>query len=169
MAKSTKERSAKSAQKRIDAGEKEITLRLPLGARQSLARLMKLADIDEQGEALTWMIHHVHGLGCSGVTRLLSVRHEIEDSQNVAHGSPIRFWAKSGTPDALNDLVEWIGANDQSSAIRLVIHALHEAGPQKCLRFLEMPPRKPYELTAHVAAKLQLAYNREALRICVDE
>ena len=50
----------------------------------------------------------------------------------------------------------------------LVIHALHETGPDMALRFLT-PPQHEYIAPAHVAAKLQLAYNREALRICHDD
>ena len=64
--------------------------------------------------------------------------------------------------------MEWTVAQDQVAAIRLVNHAIHEAGLDRELRFLAMPPREPYELPAHVAAKLHLAYNHGILSICHD-
>jgi hypothetical protein len=172
MAMTNQQRSAKAAQKRAALGEEELRLRARIGTHQALTELMRWAGITEQGEALTLMIHHVQGLGSSGVLRFLGSRHKIEDSQNVAcitDNALIRFGVRPGTLTALNDHVEWIGAQDQSSAMRLIIHTLHEAGPNRALRFLAMPPRKPYEIPAHIAAKLQLAYNREAMRICHDE
>lgn len=103
MAKSTKERSAKSAEKRAKAKEEELRLRVRPGTKQALADLMEWAGIEEQGEALTLMIHHLHSMG-----------------------------------------------------------------PQKCLPLLD-PPRHEITVSESVAQKLQLAYNREALRICHDE
>jgi len=46
---------------------------------------MAWADIEEQGEALTLMIHHLHGLGPEKALPLLEVpRHKIEVSPIVA-------------------------------------------------------------------------------------
>lgn len=171
MAMDGKARSAKAAQKRAALGEEELRLRAWPATRQALTSLMAWAEITEQGEALTLMIHHVHSLGRSGVTRLIGSRHKIEYGENVSlsvSGAMIRFGARSGTLTALNDLVEWTGARNQGAAMELVIHALHETGPDTALRFLT-PPQHEYTVPAHVAAKLQLAYNREALRICRDE
>lgn len=173
MAMTQAERSAKTAMKRKAVQEEELRLRVRPGTKQALAELMQWAGLEEQGEAMTLMIHHVQGLGRSGVMRLLSCeRSKIECCENVARvvGSTlIRFRARPGTLSALDSLVEWIGAQDQSAVMQIVVHALHDAGPERALRFLAMPPRAPYMIPAHIAAKLQLAYNREALRICRDE
>ena len=85
MAKTVKERSAKAAQKRLSAGEEELRLRVRPGTKQALADLMEWAAIEEQGEALTLMIHHLHGLGPGGALPLLTPpRHEITISPSVA-------------------------------------------------------------------------------------
>ncbi|WP_262379752.1 MULTISPECIES: hypothetical protein [unclassified Pseudomonas] len=50
----------------------------------------------------------------------------------------------------------------------LMIHHLHELGPAGSAKFLA-PPRHEITISENVSAKLQLAYNRESLRICHDE
>ncbi|WP_420066426.1 hypothetical protein [Pseudomonas alkylphenolica] len=45
----------------------------------------QVAGIEEQGEAMTLMIHHLHGLGSAGTLPLLEPpRHEITVSPSVA-------------------------------------------------------------------------------------
>jgi hypothetical protein len=103
MAAAQKERSAKTAARRKTRGEEEIRLHCMAGTRQALAELMAWSGIEEQGEAITLMIHHLHALG-----------------------------------------------------------------PRKCLPMLD-PPRHEYVIPENVSRKLELAYNREALRICHGE
>lgn len=103
MAAAQKERSAKTAAKRKSRGEEELRLHTMAGTRQALADLMAWAGIEEQGEAMTLMIHHLHALGPIGSAQFLA------------------------------------------------------------------PPRHEIAISENVSAKLQLAYNREALRICHDE
>ena len=47
-------------------------LRVRPGTKQALAELMKWAGLEEQGEALTLMIHHLHGLGPDRALPLLT-------------------------------------------------------------------------------------------------
>lgn len=85
MAKTNAERSAKAAAKRKERGEEEIRLHCLPGTRQALADLMAWSGIEEQGEAITLMIHHIHGLGPGGALPLLTPpRHEITISENVS-------------------------------------------------------------------------------------
>ncbi|KQT67851.1 MULTISPECIES: hypothetical protein [Pseudomonas] len=85
MAKSNADRSAKAAAKRKERGEEEIRLHCLPGTRQALAELMAWSGIEEQGEAITLMIHHLHGLGPGGALPLLTPpRHEITISENVS-------------------------------------------------------------------------------------
>ncbi|WP_440057589.1 hypothetical protein ACTACM_05505 [Pseudomonas fragariae (ex Marin et al. 2024)] len=80
-----KQRDERTAIKRQKAGEEELRLRVRPGTKQALAELMKWAGIEEQGEALTLMIHHLHGLGPGGALPMLEVpRHEITVSNIVA-------------------------------------------------------------------------------------
>lgn len=55
------------------------------GTRQALAELMAWSGIEEQGEAITLMIHHLHAMGPQKCLPLLDPpRHVIELSQNVS-------------------------------------------------------------------------------------
>lgn len=86
MAAEQKARSAKTALKRKARGEEEIRLHCMAGTRQALAELMAWNGIEEQGEAITLMIHHLHALGPQKSAPLLSApRHEITISENVSH------------------------------------------------------------------------------------
>ncbi len=85
MAKSNADRSAKAAAKRKERGEEEIRLHCLPGTRQALADLMEWSGIEEKGEAITLMIHHLHGLGPRGALPLLSIPpHKIEVSRAVS-------------------------------------------------------------------------------------
>lgn len=85
MAMTQRQRDEKVAAKRKACGEEELRLRVRPGTKQALAELMEWAGIEEQGEALTLMIHHLHGLGPERALPLLRVpRHEIVISASVA-------------------------------------------------------------------------------------
>ncbi|MGV6396933.1 hypothetical protein ACTUVN_002628 [Pseudomonas caspiana] len=85
MAMTQKQRDERTSLRRSKAQEEELRLRVRPGTRQALAELMEWAGIEEQGEALTLMIHHLHGLGRGGALPLLEVpRHEITVSPVVA-------------------------------------------------------------------------------------
>ena len=80
----------------------------------------------------------------------------------------IRLHCMAGTRQALAELMAWSGIEEQGEAITLMIHHLHALGPQKSAPLLA-PPRHGYVMPENVSRKLELAYNREALRICRDE
>ncbi|CRM40455.1 hypothetical protein [Pseudomonas sp. 37 R 15] len=85
MAAAQKERSAKTAARRKTRGEEELRLHTMAGTRQALADLMAWNGIEEQGEAMTLMIHHLHGLGPVESAQFLAPpRHEITISENVS-------------------------------------------------------------------------------------
>ncbi|WP_122870138.1 hypothetical protein, partial [Pseudomonas viridiflava] len=67
-----------------------------------------------------------------------------------------------------SDLLAWAGMEQQGEAMTLMIHHLHAMGPGGALPMLEVP-RHEITVSPNVAHKLQLAYNREALRICSDD
>ncbi|MBM7395511.1 hypothetical protein JOE27_000266 [Pseudomonas sp. M5] len=65
--------------------EEDLRLKVRPGTKLALLELMEWAGIEEQGEAMTLMIHHLHGLGPSGSIPLLTPpRHEITVSPAVA-------------------------------------------------------------------------------------
>ena len=65
--------------------EEDLRLKVRPGTKQALLELMEWAGIEEQGEAMTLMIHHLHALGPGGSLPLLTPpRHEITVSPAVA-------------------------------------------------------------------------------------
>lgn len=85
MAAEQNDRSAKTAARRKARGEEEIRLHCMAGTRQALAELMAWGGIEEQGEAITLMIHHLHALGPGGALPLLTPpRHEYVIPENVS-------------------------------------------------------------------------------------
>lgn len=72
MGKNDADRSAKAVSNRKEHGEEEIRLHCLPGTRQALAELMVWSGIEEQGDAITLMIHHLHGLGPGGTPPLLT-------------------------------------------------------------------------------------------------
>ncbi len=66
MAKTQQQRSADCADRRKARGEEELRMRTLAGTRQCLADLMRWHGIEEQGEAMTLMLHHLHALGPEG-------------------------------------------------------------------------------------------------------
>lgn len=96
MAAEPKERSAKTAARRKARGEEEIRLHCMAGTRQALADLMAWNGIEEQGDAITLMIHHLHALGPQKSAPLLTPpRHEITISENVSAKLAIAYQRES--------------------------------------------------------------------------
>lgn len=66
-------------------GQAESRLHCMTGTRQALAELMAWSGIKEQDEAITLMIHHLHGLGPGKALKLLTPpRHEYFIPENVS-------------------------------------------------------------------------------------
>lgn len=96
MALTQKDRDQRTSLRRSKAQEEELRLRVRPGTRQALAELMEWAGIEEQGEALTLMIHHLHGLGRGGALPLLEIpRHEITVSPAVARKLELAYQRES--------------------------------------------------------------------------
>ncbi|OSN39516.1 hypothetical protein [Pseudomonas syringae] len=85
-----------------------------------------------------------------------------------AREEELRLRVRPGTKQALAELMEWAGIEEQGEALTLMIHHLHRLGAVRALPLLEVP-RHEITVSPAVAHKLQLAYNREALRICSDD
>jgi hypothetical protein len=85
MAKTGQERSAKTAEKRIEYDEKEFRHRLRLGTRRKLEELMVWNDIEEISEAVQNLIVNAHALGPNlSFQAMDSPRHKVQISENVA-------------------------------------------------------------------------------------
>ncbi|MEN5136130.1 MULTISPECIES: hypothetical protein [unclassified Pseudomonas] len=96
MAKSNAERSEKAAAKRKSRGEEEIRLHCLPGTRQALAELMAWSGIEEPGEAITLMVHHLHALGPGGALPMLTPpRHEYVIPENVSRKLKLAYQRES--------------------------------------------------------------------------
>ncbi|MCH7419607.1 hypothetical protein [Pseudomonas mosselii] len=85
MAMDQAERDQRRREKAERMQEEDLRLKVRPGTKQALLELMKWAGIEEKGEAMTLMIHHLHGLGPGGALPLLTPpRHEITVSPSVA-------------------------------------------------------------------------------------
>lgn len=84
MAKTGKERSAKTAEKRIEFDEKELRHRCRLGTRNILEQLMTWNEDTEQASVIEGCLRYVHSLGPEGACKALKTRHEIVINEDVA-------------------------------------------------------------------------------------
>ena len=85
MALTQQQRDEKRRAKAERLQEEDLRLKVRPGTKQALLELMEWAGIEEQGEAMTLMIHHLHGLGPGRALTLLEPpRHEITLSPAVA-------------------------------------------------------------------------------------
>lgn len=84
MAKSQKERSKATAEKRQKLDDKELRHRVRRGTRAMLENLMRWHGIEEQAEAIQLLIMHAHDLGPEGSAPLLAIpRHDFAPSEFV--------------------------------------------------------------------------------------
>lgn len=84
MAMSQKDRDEKRRAKAAKLQEEDLRLKVRPGTKQALLELMEWAGIEEQGEAMTLMIHRLHELTRDEAVKLLKPpRHTIELSSSV--------------------------------------------------------------------------------------
>ena len=85
MALTQQQRDEKRRKKAEAAQEEDLRLKVRPGTRQALADIKHWASVDENGEAMTLLIHRIHELGPEAARHFLSApRHEIVVSDFVA-------------------------------------------------------------------------------------
>ncbi|WP_016711322.1 hypothetical protein [Pseudomonas monteilii] len=85
MALTQQQRDEKRRKKAEAAQEEDLRLKVRPGTRQALAEIMQWAEVEENGEAMTLLIHRIHELGPEAARHFLSApRHEIVVSDFVA-------------------------------------------------------------------------------------
>ncbi|CAI8970959.1 hypothetical protein [Pseudomonas soli] len=135
--------------------EEDLRLKVRLGTKRALAELMDWAGIEEQGEALTLMIHHIEALGHHALFRI--ARHEIEAHRSVARNEPLRLSARKRTGQHLRAICGWADAT-YSQMIEALIHGIHTLGQLHAAKFLT-PPR--HEIS--ISPRLALAFDRKSM------
>jgi len=85
MALTPKQRDEKRKKKEAKAQVEDLRMKAMPGTRQALAEIMEWASVEENGEAMTLLIHRIHELGPEAALHFLSApRHEIVVSDFVA-------------------------------------------------------------------------------------
>lgn len=159
------ERSAKSAEKRKALKEVELRLSVVAGTRTLLGELMEWSGIEEQAEAITLAIHHLHGKGRHGALQSLEYQVSIGETDRPEE---IRMRARPGTMQAMAELMEWAGISDRGEFVEALIARLHALGGVESIPLLS-PPRHEFKITERVAAKLIKLGHAESLQIGLDE
>lgn len=85
MALTQQQRDEKRRAKDARAKVEDLRMKAGQGTRQALADIMQWAEVEENGEAMTLLIHRIHELGPEAARHFLSApRHEIVVSDFVA-------------------------------------------------------------------------------------
>lgn len=155
MAMTQQQRDEKRRTKATAVQEEDLRLRVRPGTKQALLKLMEWAGIEEQGEAMTLMVHHVEALGHHALFRI--ARHEIEAHRTVARTEPLRLSARKRTGQHLRAICGWADAS-YSQMIEALIHGIHALGQLHAAKFLT-PPR--HEI--RISPRLALAFDRKSM------
>ena len=84
MALTQQQRDEKRRAKESRAKVEDLRMKAGQGTRQALAEIMQWAEVEENGEAMTLLIHRIHELGPEAARHFLSApRHEIVISKYV--------------------------------------------------------------------------------------
>ncbi|WP_019097767.1 hypothetical protein [Pseudomonas putida] len=155
MAMDQAERDRRRREKAERLQEEDLRLKVRPGTKQALLELMEWAGIEEQGEAMTLMIHHIEALGHHALLRI--ARHEIEAHRSVARIEPLRLTARKRTSQHLRAICDWADVT-YSQMIEALIHGIHALGRLHAAKFLT-PPR--HEIS--ISPRLALAFDRKSM------
>ncbi|AYN15467.1 hypothetical protein CHR29_10065 [Pseudomonas monteilii] len=155
MAMDQAERDKRRREKAERLQEEDLRLKVRPGTKQALLELMEWAGIEEQGEAMTLMIHHIEALGHHALFRI--ARHEIDAHRAVARTEPLRLSARKRTGQHLRAICGWAYAT-YSQMIEALIHGIHALGRLHAAKFLT-PPR--HEIS--ISPRLALAFDRKSM------
>ena len=106
MALMQQQRDEKRRAKAAKLQEEDLRMKVRPGTRQALDEIKDWAEVEENGEAMTLLIHRIHELGPEAARHFLSApRHEIVISDIVARRlDQFRISRELQTPDlALGD------------------------------------------------------------------
>jgi len=155
MAMTPKERDKKRREKAERLQEEDLRLKVRPGTKQALLELMEWAGIEEQGEAMTLMIHHIEALGHHALFRI--ARHEIEANRSVARSEVLRLNARRRTSQHLAAICGWAELNP-GRMMEALIHGVHALGERHGAKFIT-PPRHEISISPHLA----LAFDRKSM------
>lgn len=84
MAKTQQQRDEERRDREAKAQVEDLRLKVRPGTKQALTEIKAWAEVEENGEAMTLLIHRIHELGPEAARHFLSApRHEIKLSSSV--------------------------------------------------------------------------------------
>lgn len=155
MAMSQQARDEKRRAKAERLQEEDLRLKVRPETKQALLELMEWAGIEEQGEAMTLMIHHIEALGHHALFRI--ARHEIEAHRSVARSEVLRLNARLRTSQHLAAICGWADLNP-GRMMEALIHGVHALGERHGATFIT-PPRHQISISPRMA----LAFDRKSM------
>lgn len=114
---SQSERSEKAAEKKRLLGEVKIQLSMAEGTKEALREVMALAEIEEQGEAITLAIHNLRDMGREKVLQVLEYQESIDSPKRP---EKVSFGARKGTVEAMAQLMEWTGIDSRGELVEVI-------------------------------------------------
>ena len=119
MAMTPQERDKKRRKKEVNVGIEDLRMKAGQGTRQALAEIMEWAEVEENGEAMTLLIHRIHELGPEAARHFLSApRHEIVVSDFVARRlDQFRIGRELRAPDLM------LGEDPDDTGLLLLVNA----------------------------------------------
>ncbi|OWQ33349.1 hypothetical protein [Pseudomonas sp. DrBHI1] len=155
MAMDQAERDRRRRKKAERLQQEDLRLKVRPGTKQALLELMEWAGIEEQGEAMTLMIHHIEALGHHALFRI--ARHEIEAHRPVVRTELLRLSARKRTGQHLRAICGWADAT-YSQMIEALIHGIHALDRLHAAKFLTPPRHK-----VSISPRLALAFDRKSM------
>ncbi|MCY4126736.1 MAG: hypothetical protein OXF59_16355, partial [Pseudomonas sp.] len=142
MAMTPQERDKRRRQKQERLGEVDLRLKVTATHARQLAELMSWGEFEESSEALTLLIYHAHKICREKFTFFAAgARIEIESDQPIkVERTEIRLMARRGTVQQIDEMGQWVNADDRSFVVRLLIERAHALGPIQALTLLSLPP-----------------------------
>ncbi|MFV3334263.1 hypothetical protein ACNFIA_25315 [Pseudomonas sp. NY15437] len=159
MAKSQKERSKASAEKRQRLDEIELRHQVRHGTRAMLENLMLWHGLLEISEAVQLLILNTHALGKEASAKFFIDRGSGGDNCNEL----LRHRLRPGPRQVFADLMGWHGIEEISEAVQLLIMHAHDLGPEGSAPLLAIP-RHDVTPSDFVARQLERLGRQEAAR-----
>ena len=118
MALTQQQRDEKRRAKDAKAKFEDLRMKAGEGTRQALAEIMQWAQVEENGEAMTLLIHRIHELGPEAARHFLSApRHEITLSSSVVRKlDQFRISRELRAPDLL------LGEDPDDTGVLILAH-----------------------------------------------
>lgn len=160
MAKSQKERSKASAEKRQRLDETELRHQVRHGTRAMLENLMLWHGVLEISEAVQLLILNTHALGEEASAKFFTDRSAVR----YACDELLRHRLRPGPRQDFVELMRWHDIEEQAEAIELLIMHVHDLGPEGSAPLLAIP-RHDFTPSDYVARQLDRLGRQEAARL----